>query len=346
MVYRGNVGCRLSDIMSGGILSYSVAECDAKLREFEELWTLYEGGPSSAPTLNDIFARVVKNLQAFETNNQCMAYLDRVSGEAAQLYTCLLGSGDLANDPTLNARADKVLNVLGGCVCLVKVAHRAQQALDNNTSGDTGASLYSFNTMTRANTDELKVYQRLLLHLTCTAHLHGYRRYGDSVWKPLLTADGYNTHSWEKVCDIRGFVYRSCQKEYNFDEWQMLTDHPSHSRNAVAYLTDCEDVQFPRLQKDRSAFSCSNGIYLARDDQFVTYGQADSPISSNLSCAKYFDTDVPLECARQQGAAWRAIPTPSLDSILLSQQLEEAVRDWMYVFLGRLLYEVGDRDNW
>ena len=43
---------------------------------------------------------------------------------------------------------------------------------------------------------------------------------------------------------------------------------------------------------------------------------------------------------------WYHIPTPTLQSIFDYQEFDEEVSRWIYVFLGRLLFNLGELDNW
>ena len=43
---------------------------------------------------------------------------------------------------------------------------------------------------------------------------------------------------------------------------------------------------------------------------------------------------------------WRDIATPNFDRILVDQELPAAVKDWVFVMMGRLLYDIGDKDEW
>ena len=196
-------------------------------------------------------------------------------------------------------RTNRLMEVVGFCVILINTTHRTQQAIESTCDPtDIGSTFYSFSSMTDVDGEDVKTYQRLLLHLFCQAQMHGYRRYGDSVYEPILTSDNFNTHSWSRVCDIRSFIYMSCQKEFHFNEWRLLTDHPSYPKNAESYLVSCEDYQFPRLVKNRNAFSFPNGIYLSADDKWVPFGTAAAmQIPSGLCCAKHFQDPLPADYA-------------------------------------------------
>ena len=101
---------------------------------------------------------------------------------------------------------------------------------------------------------------------------------------------------------------------------------------------NCKDFQFPELVKHRGVYSFRSGVYLCREDAFRP--AADVP-DSVVAC-KFFDTELELDFDRD----WRDIPTPHLQSIMDYQEFPPEVCDWLYVLLGRLLYQLNDLDGW
>lgn len=327
------------------------SECLTKLDDLEQTWVSYgtdETNTPIPPTFENIFRKFSHNTEGLLTTSDLIKKLQVLGNEAAELSNRMFALGTLNNNRLVNRRITRLMEVVGYMFVLANSTLRIQQSVENCTEPVSfDSSFYNFSVMTgvvTGDTDDTKPYQKLIIHLCCQAQLKGYRRYGDHVYQPLITSTGHNTHSWEQVCDIRTFIFESCRRDFHWKEWKLLTDHPSYVKNATAYLTDCEDRQFPRLTKDRSAFSFSNGIYLAGQDAFITYGSAAAQnLPNGLCCAKHFPVDFPLE---HVSAAWSDIPTPIFLTILGSQDFNHAVARWLFVFLGRLLYEVGERDNW
>ena len=230
------------------ILSFDLGECQALLGRLEAEWISYD---TPAPSFKKIFDRVAVNIGEATTTNQYIGVVKNVRERTAQLYLRLSQLGVLTTDELIRKRTNRLMEVVGFCVILINTTHRTQQAIESTCDPtDIGSTFYSFSSMTDVDGEDVKTYQRLLLHLFCQAQMHGYRRYGDSVYEPILTSDNFNTHSWSRVCDIRSFIYMSCQKEFHFNEWRLLTDHPSYPKNAESYLVSCEDYQFPRLVQE------------------------------------------------------------------------------------------------
>lgn len=86
--------------------------------------------------------------------------------------------------------------------------------------------------------------------------------------------------------------------------------------------------------------ACRNGAYFADKDVFLVYGE--EAIADTHVAAKHFD----YEFNPYTDTPWREIPTPELDRILDFQGLPPEVKDWFYILLGRLLYQVNDLDGW
>jgi hypothetical protein len=83
--------------------------------------------------------------------------------------------------------------------------------------------------------------------------------------------------------------------------------------------------------KDRHIFSFRNGIYFATNDTFIPYGE-NMPVCTS---SKYFD----LEFDNSE-------ETPHFDQIFKNQNISQDVLEWLYVFTGRLIYEIDECDGW
>ena len=189
-------------------------------------------------------------------------------------------------------------------------------------------------------------YQDFLLFLLDTAMEQNYRRYGTGCYRPKMV-DGQFTNAWEYVYEIKDFVYDSSQKERFWEQWFNSTSSKGNIATAIEHLQNCRDYQFPELKKDRSVFAFRNGVYLAGEDRFREHGT----LPNSVVACRYLDRDFdPHEGLRAtaEGASggWREIATPFLQSIFDYQQLPGDACDWVYVLLGRLLYDVGHLDGW
>jgi len=208
-------------------------------------------------------------------------------------------------------------------------------------------------------------FQNLILYLLNTIYKRRYRRYpptGDIsaegekyCYKEIYTKDGYYTYAWKKEVSIERLVYKYCKKELNYEQWHNLTVDKTNARNSISFLSKTDDPQFQELVKNRSVFSFQNGVYLAKNynsttgkyyDRFYKYGTYPS-LENNIVAAKYFKKNFNMY---ENLENWYDIPTPFLQSILDFQFSDESeyieISKWMYIMIGRMLYEVGDLDDW
>jgi hypothetical protein len=232
-----------------------------------------------------------------------------------------------------------VLNAFQGQLCLhqMQSADATDLALDEHHEKMMGSWSLRF----RWIEGEMVPVQKLLLHMLDRAMERKYRRQGEWCYEPVLV-DGLDTHAWRPVMTIKDWVYRETQKEVNWEQWQWLTASGGTTRSVVEYLSNCSDYSFPTLYKDRTTFAFANGVYRARDNEW--HPHAGSQLPGAIAACKYFDMDFPDELVRAQAAA--DIPTPHLDSIMDYQGWEPEVKKWLYILMGRLLYNLNDLDSW
>lgn len=194
-------------------------------------------------------------------------------------------------------------------------------------------------------------YQNLLLYLLKTMYDKGYKRYKEFCYKKVFNEQGKFTYSWEQVMDIKSFVFQQTQKENQFEQWKNLTKDKGNLNAACYFLETCKDPQFRDLIKNRMIFSFRNGVYICKrtgtyDDYFYRYG--DKPeLGPNVVSCKYFDQDFNNYDDIKE---WYNIPTPSMQSIL-NYQFDTSdeylqISKWVYILIGRLLYNAGELDDW
>lgn len=206
---------------------------------------------------------------------------------------------------------------------------------------DLDARLGSWSLRFRWIDDDTTPMQKLLLYLLDQALEKRYRRHGGWVYEPI-TVNTRTTHAWKPVMEIKDWVYSECPKETAWQQWTWLTIG-QNAKAVVEYLGNCQDYSFPELHKNRSVFAFANGVYVAKTDEWHSFDEPEK-LSDNVVAAKFFDQEIPPEITHAQ--RWMEVPTPHLDSILDFQNFSDNVKRWMYVLLGRLLYDVGELDGW
>ena len=217
---------------------------------------------------------------------------------------------------------------------------------------DVELSMFRCKTIDEADDDnQPSPFQCLLLYLLNKAYVMKMRRYKGQCCKQIETAEGHLTKAWKPVMEIKEFVYFYTQKEDKYDMWRNLTSKGSIVKDTITHLTNCRDMQFPEIKKNRHVWSFKNGIFIGKEwDEklskyacnFYTYERCQALDPTIVSC-KYFDQDFPNE---EQQEDWYNIKTPVLQSIMDYQRFSKDVCKWLYVFMGRLCFDVNDRDGW
>jgi hypothetical protein len=216
--------------------------------------------------------------------------------------------------------------------------------------GNVDGSIFRVKTMDEASEeDDCSPYQRLLLFLLNELKRQGMKRYKGKCCKQIIHGP-YLTRAWKPIMEIEDFVYTFTQKEDKYDMWKNLTAKAGNVKESINHLTNCMDVQFPEIKKDRHVWSFTNGIFVGKEwigerytTKFYKYGthECDSLDPTIVSC-KYFDQEFCL----YDDVSWYDIPTPFMQSIFDYQSFPKEVCEWMYVFGGRLCFDVNELDNW
>lgn len=205
-----------------------------------------------------------------------------------------------------------------------------------------------------AEKEETSSFQKFLLYLLDQAYKLKYRRYGDYCCKQIATEDGHLTKAWKPVMEIKDFVYFYSQKEEKYDMWKHMTSRGSVVTDTIRHLTNCRDLQFPPIKKNRNVWSFRNGIFVGKywdekeqkyDARFYEYTSENfKHLDPTIVASKYFDQDFDQETLDYLD--WYDIPTPHMQSVLDYQSFSADVCRWLYVFCGRLCFEVNDMDSW
>jgi len=223
-------------------------------------------------------------------------------------------------------------------------AHHRHEGTENPvevSDRDLDQSLGAWSLRFRWIDDDIVPYQRLLLFMLDKAVDRNYRRQGDMCFEPIMV-DGHNTHAWKPVCTIKEWIYRETTKETNYDQWHWLTANANNPKTLEHHLTNCIDYSFPVLKKDRSTFSFTNGVYRAKENAFYPY--TNNTLNPDIAACKYFDQEFPVDQHLLDNPL--DIPTPAFRTIMDYQGWEEDVQTWMYIMLGRLLYNLNELDGW
>ena len=201
---------------------------------------------------------------------------------------------------------------------------------------------------------ELNNYQKLILNMISRLNELEYKRYNEYCYEKIYTDDNYFSYAWGQKVSIENFVLSSIDRNMAPENWKLATMDKSSIKSVIEYLTKCIDINFPELKKNRNIFSFKNGVYITRipngnngyTDYFYKYGEKPSLPPDTVAC-KYFDDYF----ENFDGIHWSEIDTSVFQSILEYQYGSDKkqckdISYWVYVFLGRLLYNCGELDDW
>lgn len=249
-----------------------------------------------------------------------------------------------------------------------------------NVADSLDSAIFRFSTM---KLDDLKPNVSLVIFLLRQLSTHGYRRYKGCCYEQVLVegptppselavfeaeaaAAGrplpaaarttkYETHAWRQVCTIKQFMYKVARKETHWEQYCNLNANGA-AKHAVTALEECSDIEFPDLVPDRRVFAFTTGIYDCYTMAYTPYVDpatgARNHIDRHVVACKYFNMPFPEAYADVADDWYADIATPYFQQVLDYQELgapgEErvAVCKWLYVMIGRMLYDVNELDQW
>lgn len=219
---------------------------------------------------------------------------------------------------------------------------------------------------TELDYDALSPCQSLILYILEQLQRKEYRRYvvddkEGMCYKKIYNEKGQDTHAWTQAMSIRNFIIDMSRKELNANMWMNLTAAKSNIDFVTEHITTCLGPEFEDLQKDRHIFSFRNGIYITKvkaneeeevvwKDEWIPFeGPGSKKIGASIVSSKYFDLEFE-NCNVENGYSdWFDIikkNCPFFQSVMIYQQWPEEVQKWLCILMGRMLYDVGELDDW
>lgn len=214
---------------------------------------------------------------------------------------------------------------------------------------------------------KLRDHQELILYILDEIATEGLRRVDGDLYRQIFIG-AYASHAWTKEYTIEQFVHKKCQKESHYYYWNKLTQKLGVAQNLHDFLSRTTDAQIPDLRTDRHVLSFNNGYLLCNHihtydqhreraprlfPQFRRYeDDAGRDGASEIVSAVLHRLDFPTEYLLESPddltmhTVLHRIPTPELDDILDFQKLSPEVKMWVYVFIGRMLFDSNVHDNW
>lgn len=207
----------------------------------------------------------------------------------------------------------------------------------------------------------------------------GYRRYKHAYCYEPIVDDLGPTHAWKRACFISDFI-RSVRPDmsktsvYNYGDYLAYCDG----------FADLNPNKHLHAFKN-GVYDTTSAVFYPRGLVGGPVGPvgpaADSDGAAGAVARKYYPLDFDAVAAAAASAPagvkrhgfqphwrqWRDVPTPNFDAMIEKQALDGYVYDakvansemiavhqylkaevlrWIYVFIGRLLFDVGQHDTW
>ena len=265
-------------------------------------------------------------------------------------------------------RIERLLRISDNAQHVIESSINFRNAMEKSftASGQRAEEMFSCITYNKQNLssegDEkdaaLKDHQDLILYLLNEICIYGYRRVESDMYKQIFL-NGLPTHAWTKECSIQNFIHKNCQKETRGKFWKKLTNKLGTAQSLEDHLVKCVDCQFPDLVQDRHVMSFRNGLFVANHvsegsmllPKFFSY--QDDNIQPSLVSTIYHEQDFPFEYLTGLSQPTdiskefiMMIETPELTDILTFQRLSADVQLWVFIFIGRMIFDTNERDNW
>jgi hypothetical protein len=322
------------------------SELYSYLYSFQNKWVL--------PGNKSVTALIEKAIHNFGLSPENFTYTELNTNYLRCLYNVvylqqeIVKSTPLEKYEELNAIINKIFESIDYSCKILKFGSLLIHSHSDNTEpikNDLGQLRWM-----EPNVDTNSPFQNLILYLSDAIYLSGLQRYGDSLYEKIYY-NGYFTHAWKEKTSIKNFVYEKTEFCQDYRQWHNLTSNASNIKNVTQYLEDCKDPRLSDLKKDRHVFAFRNGIYNCKElvgenytDHFYEYGaELTKGLNIDIVACKFFNCTFDNF---ENIDDWYDIPTPNFQCILEYQDFSEDVARWVYVFVGRLFFELGELDNW
>lgn len=208
------------------------------------------------------------------------------------------------------------------------------------------------------------------------ANGQGLCKIDERVFAPLNALNSLEkmvfTTAYEFKCTIEEFINGMSTFGSNHDMTMLLSPGSGNSHAVAEFIQKRVEPHFPELLRERTAYAFKDGVYIGRLRQFVgDHSRAHQSFKPHHVAKRFTPINMrpvmqPMWDAADAGEthSFMEICTPALDKTILSQLApmgclaraggadpldDPEIRKtyiWIIALLGRLLYKVGDMDNW
>lgn len=250
---------------------------------------------------------------------------------------------------------------------------------DNGANNDTDIDkvkiidIFSHDNQLKNDKDEeiTKLYFYFLTELYLTnsrRYLNGHDNDNAFVYNPVIVNyknQKYNTFSYFNKYTVKEFLYEKSSREHNLNVFSIINRrYGGNPKPIQTFLSNTIDSYFLDIIKDRNVFSFKNGVYMNRFydtknnifiDKFFPYNthydEIKKVLGNKVSC-NFFNLDFEFisDTDNKEFDWYHDIKTPNLQKIMdIQWKDEEEYEDICritYMLIGRLLYDLGDLDEW
>lgn len=183
------------------------------------------------------------------------------------------------------------------------------------------------------------------------------RRDDDQILEPIRI-NGVFTFCYRPLCSFVDFCSKSVSpKELYMTQYQWMHRRGGPEQSAK-HLMSTYDVQIPFIERDRAFHSFTDGIYYLPTDTFLYFDRHDDMVQIEAAmgadivrktAVKFHNLPMDPDqwnSSLQQDNSWYSIQTNAVDRILNAQNFSREVKQWIYTVMGRMFYNVGDKDKW
>lgn len=180
-------------------------------------------------------------------------------------------------------------------------------------------------------------------------------RSGSMIAKPIMVTrkDGatFFTSTYKNDCDIEVFIERVIE---GHSEMVNIMDEPGNPQWLTGRLKNVIDYRLRDLEKDRHLFAFNDGLYFAAKDTFVKYENshklAEMGMKAGMVAARFHDMPFETDATRRRRMCVDSDPmdepTPVTDQLFIDQGFGMDTIRWVYILFGRMIYDLGEKDNW
>lgn len=349
-------------------------EREKLLLDLYEKWIVK---PNQENTMFDYLKLAIHNFN-LSTDNLQIGLFDRaqkvVTFELTYLHLFLMKTDDNLDDEKRAEYNEKFTKLFRAIIDAGNAISSSLYLMSSMTLEEIGQEKTTKAEMFRyseVDYETLTPCQSLTLYLLEQLQRKEYRRYvvedKGMCYQKVYNAKGQDTHAWKPAMTVKNFVIDMTRKELNANMWKNRTCAKENTNFVTRELTECLAPEFEDLIKDRHIFSFNNGIYITKVknpsaddednddqlwiDQWIPFdGPGAKKIGASVVSSKYFDLEFENCSKDKEGYEdWFEIikkKCPHFKSVMDYQQWPEDVQRWLCILMGRMLYDVGELDDW